>query len=591
MLRWIILLVLILILSSIAIVYLRNDTAVVTPQLRQQVDNLARQLPRERLAREAVSWTGDLTGWLVKKMHFSPEEEVQISDRVHQALVAANQVVPTESRLIQISQDLEKHIPQQLLPPKQKFEITVFDDEKSSVFASGGGHLYITTGALKNYGIHESAIAFLLAHEMGHVCRKHAHEGYRYLLLEENRDLGILGNLGGDRYREFFQTIVRKTDDVIQFAYNERQDLQADLFAIHLCRNAGLDTNECLDSLRLQVIDTSPDWRNDARDGSLDVEELPAQIDLASTLLLRRLQNLRNELDGVFPENSEYGLMKYNSGNERFEDLEQAVTATKAVIFIHGMESELAHFEELLHAASNIPGNPQILGFQFPNDGSLSRAATRLKHDVQRSIPEGTPVHFVCHSAGGLVCRFYQEVLSGRAQSIVFLGTPQHGADLAKLRALIELKQLLTSFSFDIPQTLERAILDGDGQIAFDLQSNSLFLNHLNNQAAQRDRYSIIRGRAMVESQARLLERGFSSGRRLASASLLPLRFSSTGKRMIETLNGISIPEEITDGDMAVSLESAELDGVNSVQTVAMDHLKLIRDETVAAEVVKRLHD
>jgi len=283
--------------------------------------------------------------------------------------------------------------------------------------------------------------------------------------------------------------------------------------------------------------------------------------------------------------------MKYDADSENFTPTDKAVNVNRAVIFIHGMEAKLDHFDTLLRATSGMPDAPLVLGFQFPNDGSLCRAATRLKADINRTIPEATPIHFVCHSAGGLVCRHYKEVLDGRANSIIFLGTPHYGSDLAKLRAILELKQILTSFTPDIPETLERAILDGDGQITFDLQPNSLFLTGLNQQSLPRDGYVIVRGRAMVESQAQLLERGFSGALRLAKVGLLPLRFSDTGKRLIGTLEDLSIPEEITEGDLAVTLESAALDGVTPIETVPLDHLKLIRDQAVAEQVVQWLEN
>ncbi|MEV7680552.1 hypothetical protein AB0O64_18685 [Streptomyces sp. NPDC088341] len=80
----------------------------------------------------------------------------------------------------------------------------------------------------------------------------------------------------------------------------------------------------------------------------------------------------------------------------------------------------------------------------FPYDWRLSNrySARRLQAFVERELgrwrerraalgdPEEPKVVFVCHSMGGLVTRYYLEVLGGRevARSVVTLGTPYAGA-------------------------------------------------------------------------------------------------------------------------------------------------------------------
>ncbi|MFC6079563.1 esterase/lipase family protein [Sphaerisporangium aureirubrum] len=84
---------------------------------------------------------------------------------------------------------------------------------------------------------------------------------------------------------------------------------------------------------------------------------------------------------------------------------------------------------------------------EFPYDWRLSCQvnACRLEATVQRELLRwretvpGAKVVFVCHSMGGLIARYYLEVLGGReiARGLVTIGTPHQGA--AKAAAALSL--------------------------------------------------------------------------------------------------------------------------------------------------------
>lgn len=66
--------------------------------------------------------------------------------------------------------------------------------------------------------------------------------------------------------------------------------------------------------------------------------------------------------------------------------------------------------------------------------GDLRRAAETLKEEVEAMARTGHPeVDLVCHSAGGLVARFYIQNLDGDAhvRHVVMLGTPHRGTYFA----------------------------------------------------------------------------------------------------------------------------------------------------------------
>jgi hypothetical protein len=131
-------------------------------------------------------------------------------------------------------------------------------------------------------------------------------------------------------------------------------------------------------------------------------------------------------------------------------------------------------------AADPAGGNFRILGFQYPNDESLARSGKFLKREMLRVCAAAKHVDFVCHSAGGLVFRQYAEVEGGEFHHVYFQGTPHYGSDLAALRSLLEATQFLSDLKLGYDGALQQAILDGHGQMSYDLQPDSLFLRQLN---------------------------------------------------------------------------------------------------------------
>ncbi|MEA3203374.1 MAG: triacylglycerol lipase [Thermoplasmata archaeon] len=61
--------------------------------------------------------------------------------------------------------------------------------------------------------------------------------------------------------------------------------------------------------------------------------------------------------------------------------------------------------------------------------GDIKVAAQRLADAVEAAAPDGGRVDLVCHSAGGIVARYYLKFLGGarRVGHVVFLGSPHQG--------------------------------------------------------------------------------------------------------------------------------------------------------------------
>jgi hypothetical protein len=233
----------------------------------------------------------------------------------------------------------------------------------------------------------------------------------------------------------------------------------------------------------------------------------------------------------------------------------------------------------------------RILGFQYPGDASLSRVGEFMHRKLSESFDPKANVDFVCHSAGGLVVRYYAEVKSGPHGRIILQGTPNHGSDLARLRSMIELKQFVSDLRDGYSDALENAILDGQEQIAQDLGPESLFLNYVNSREVDRKRYAIFRGRRFGRTRMFLLARSVDVGRIALEQSLDEIEGPAIlRERARQSLDQLDLPEEVRKGDLVVSTESAALEGVEDIRTFKLHHGELSRDqETIAAtlEILK----
>src|SRR5438270_660363 len=103
-----------------------------------------------------------------------------------------------------------------------------------------------------------AALAFILAHELGHSALGHCRRGYQLQALQKEIKRGIKLTVPNERLAGLLETSLAPAGRLLTFLYTREQDYNADLFALHLCRNAGIDTDTGLDALRWLVAARHP---------------------------------------------------------------------------------------------------------------------------------------------------------------------------------------------------------------------------------------------------------------------------------------------------------------------------------------------
>jgi beta-barrel assembly-enhancing protease len=129
-----------------------------------------------------------------------------------------------DSVLLIVRRRLTDHLDQS----RYHYRIVVFDNQMINAFALPGGYLMVSTGLL-NLVEKPEELAAVLAHEMGHIEKKHM---MRRLI----RMAGINIILSGDRYAigEISKTL---TSNV----FDRRQEKEADEFSLDLLEKSGIN--------------------------------------------------------------------------------------------------------------------------------------------------------------------------------------------------------------------------------------------------------------------------------------------------------------------------------------------------------------
>lgn len=246
------------------------------------------------------------------------------------------------------------------------------------------------------------------------------------------------------------------------------------------------------------------------------------------------------------------------------------------VVLVHGVESSAAALDELRDYLAAPPRGHQVATFEYPDDESIDTIAAEFAAKL-RALG-GQPVAIVAHSMGGLVARsvIENERLDPKnVQTLVMLGTPNRGSDVASLRCVLEAYQVLRDTSAPSAAELGEAIVehwrDGLGEAGGDLLPGSVFLQQLGARPRNpRVRYHLVLGTRSFLTERQLDALRDDARRRLgddAVSRLVRPRLERWLADLDELVTG--------KGDGAVSVAAGALDGVSPL-LVPLDHRGLV---------------
>jgi predicted Zn-dependent protease len=117
-----------------------------------------------------------------------------------------------------------------------KCKFVIKDNDEENAYVTGDGNIYIYTGLLRNVRS-EDELAFIVAHEIGHLIYRHPHK--------RAEDVGwlSLGNIIAQIFVEKDDTklLIDSVSGAITSTYTKNQEREADLYAIQTVYDAGYD--------------------------------------------------------------------------------------------------------------------------------------------------------------------------------------------------------------------------------------------------------------------------------------------------------------------------------------------------------------
>ena len=168
----------------------------------------------------------------IDELTFSEEEERKIGDDVSAKIrqrfgVVQDQAVHKYVTLVGTA------LAQQTERPSLAWTFIVLDTDGVNAFASPGGFVHITRGALgliKN----ESELAGVLGHEIGHVVRKHTINAIR-----KSNAVKLGSDAAGSRNALVGAMVNAAYNNILENAYDRGDELDADKFAVQLTSKLG----------------------------------------------------------------------------------------------------------------------------------------------------------------------------------------------------------------------------------------------------------------------------------------------------------------------------------------------------------------
>ncbi len=124
-----------------------------------------------------------------------------------------------------------------------RFEVTALADAKRAAFALPGGYLFVSTALVDMSGRDRDELAFVVAHEMAHVIRRHAID--RWLT---DKALTAV-SMATPATRRLSPLIRRLGMDGLSKAYSRQQEDEADELGVKLAAAAGFDPEGAIRAL------------------------------------------------------------------------------------------------------------------------------------------------------------------------------------------------------------------------------------------------------------------------------------------------------------------------------------------------------
>ncbi len=203
----------------------------------QLVKEVTKEKPAESTAEQKPPTLADPGGMLGKT---SVKEEIAIGREITGRLLGASPLVD-DKRLQMYINKVGAWVAKQGRRPELRWHFGVIESDDINAFAAPGGYILVTKGLYKRLR-NEAELAGVLAHEIGHVIRKH-----HLNILKKgkliNMGAGLLhSKVGTDQQGQAIGKMIGSGAEILARSLDKNAEYEADRIGVVLATRAGYDS-------------------------------------------------------------------------------------------------------------------------------------------------------------------------------------------------------------------------------------------------------------------------------------------------------------------------------------------------------------
>lgn len=174
----------------------------------------------------------------------SEPEEISIGEGMASVLLGAAPLVKNEAMQRYVNQ-VGRYLSLQTERPDLPWHFGVLDSNSVNAFATPGGHIFVTSGLLRKMNS-EAELAGVLAHEIGHVLRKH-----HLAAMKKAGGMGFLADVasiavdqrsgGSGLGKELSKNLISGMKEILVRGLDKDDEYEADRMGVVIATRAGYD--------------------------------------------------------------------------------------------------------------------------------------------------------------------------------------------------------------------------------------------------------------------------------------------------------------------------------------------------------------
>jgi predicted Zn-dependent protease len=176
----------------------------------------------------------------------SEKDEIKLGREITGNLLGAAPLVK-DAALQQYVNQVGRWVANQSERPDLPWRFGVIESEDINAFAAPGGYVIITKGLYRKF-IHEAQLAGVLAHEIGHIIKKH-----HLKVLQKSQMLDVGASLVGDKLGKNNKTVkdlIGNGAEILARGLDKDAEFEADRVGVVLAARAGYDAYGLIEILQ-----------------------------------------------------------------------------------------------------------------------------------------------------------------------------------------------------------------------------------------------------------------------------------------------------------------------------------------------------